>query len=67
MARPKTYPEDRVVQAVRMPKDLQQRLHEAADARDLSANFLAVKAITLYLDELVPADEVSARRHDLAS
>lgn len=62
MARPKVYEQERVVTAVRMPKELQSRLHEAATERDVSANLLAVKAITDYLDRLIPADELLVAR-----
>lgn len=62
MARPKKYNHERVTTAVRMSKDLQKRLKDAADERDISANLLAVKAITDYLDHLVPTDEILQRR-----
>lgn len=58
MARPKVHHEERVTTAFRIPKDLHQRLQEAAAERDLSANFLAVKALEEFLGNLVPADEL---------
>lgn len=62
MARPKVHHEDRVTTAFRLPKDLHARLHDAATDRDLSANFLAVKALEEFLDNLVPADELRLTR-----
>lgn len=58
MARPKVHHEERVTTAFRIPKDLHQRLQAAAAERDLSANFLAVKALEEFLGNLVPADEL---------
>jgi predicted transcriptional regulator len=57
MARPKVHHEDRVTTAVRIPESLHGRLREAADERELSANYLIVRAIEDYLDRLIPADE----------
>lgn len=62
MARPKVHHEERVTTAFRLPKDLHHRLQEAAAERDLSANFLAVKALEEFLDHLVPADELRLTR-----
>lgn len=58
MARPKKYDHERVTTAIRMSEDLQRRLRTAADERDISVNLLAVKAITDYLDHLVPTEEI---------
>lgn len=62
MARPKVHHEDRVTTAIRLPRELHEKLHEAAADRDLSANFLAVKAIEDFLDRLVPAEELRLTR-----
>lgn len=62
MARPRVHHEERVTTAFRLPKDLHQRLQEAAGERDLSANFLAVKALEGFPDHLVPADELRLTR-----
>lgn len=62
MARPKVHHEERITTAFRVPKDLHARLHEAAADRDLSANYLAVKALEEFLDNLVPADELRLTR-----
>lgn len=58
MARPKVHHEERVTTAFRLPRDLHQRLQDAAAERDLSANYLAVKALEEFLDNLVPAEEL---------
>lgn len=63
MARPKVHHEERVTTAFRLPKELHTRLTEAAAERDLSANFLAVKALEEFLDNLVPADELRLTRN----
>lgn len=65
MARPKIYDQERVTTALRMPKELQDRLHAAASERDVSANLLAVRAIADYLDRLVPTDELLVTREQL--
>jgi predicted transcriptional regulator len=54
--------EERVTTAFRLPKELHARLHEAAAERDLSANYLAVKALEDFLERLVPADELRLTR-----
>jgi predicted HicB family RNase H-like nuclease len=62
MARPKVHHEERITTAVRIPESLHSRLREAADERELSANYLIVRAIEDYLDRLIPADEFSLVR-----
>ena len=54
--------EERVTTAVRLPKSLHERLHQEADGRELSANYLIVKAIEQYLDRLIPQDEFTLTR-----
>lgn len=63
MARPKVHHEDRVTTAFRLPTELHARLTRAAAERDLSANFLAVKALEEFLDNLVPAEELRLTRN----
>ena len=58
MARPKVHHEKRITTAFRLPEELHARLQQAAAERDLSANYLAVKAIEELLDNLVPAEEL---------
>lgn len=43
---------DRITTAVRLPRDLHERLAEAAEDRDVSRNRLVTKALTAYLDRL---------------
>lgn len=52
MARPRLYSEPRVQTAFRLPQSLLHRLQAEADAREVSANYLVVKAIETHLREL---------------
>jgi hypothetical protein len=54
MARPRTYTEDRVATAVRLPVSVYRRLHQAAADRDVSANLLVTRAVTEFLNRLAP-------------
>lgn len=60
MARPRTFDEDRVATAVRLPASVHERLHAAAAERDVSANLLVTRAVTEYLERLVPVDAAVA-------
>lgn len=62
----KTENGDRVTTAVRLPRDLHERLHDEAEARELAVNFLVVRAIEHYLDRLIPADELQLIREGAA-
>lgn len=57
MARPKVYDEKRVTTAVRLPAELHDRLRDAAEARDVSVNFIVIKALQDYLERLIPVGE----------
>lgn len=48
--------------AIRFPEPLHERLKKAAEERDLSINFLVVKAVEEFLERLVPADEFRLTR-----
>jgi hypothetical protein len=61
MARPRTYTEDRVATAVRLPVSVYRRLHQAAADRDVSANLLVTRAVTEFLNRLAPAEAVLHR------
>jgi len=50
------------VTAVRLPPELHDWLRLAAQDRDLSINFLVVKAIEDFLRRLVPAEEIRLTR-----
>ena len=52
--------EGRISLHVRVPTELLERLRDEADQRDVSVNFLAVRAFTRYLENLAPVDEVLA-------
>lgn len=61
MARPKIYQERRITTAVRLPESLHQRLQEAAQSRDVSVNYLLIKAADHYLrSELVPLEAAAS-------
>lgn len=57
MARSKRQIESRVGTSFRLPKDLHARLLKEADARDVSASFFVERALTMYLDKLIPVDQ----------
>jgi predicted HicB family RNase H-like nuclease len=48
--------------AIRFPEPVHERLRVAAGERDLSINFLVVKAVEDFLDRLIPADELRLTR-----
>jgi predicted transcriptional regulator len=52
----------RTTTAIRFPDALHDRLKQAADERDLSINFLVVKAVEDFLERLLPADEFRLTR-----
>lgn len=58
MARPKKFHEKRVTTAIRLPEGLHERLHAAADERDVSVNLLVTHAVSEYLERLRPVAEV---------
>lgn len=64
MTRKRTEPstDKRVATAIRFPPELHRRLHEEAEARELSANFLVVKAVEEFLDRLIPSEEFRLTR-----
>jgi predicted HicB family RNase H-like nuclease len=48
--------------AVRFPEDLHARLVEAADERDVSVNWLVVKAVESFLARLIPVEDIQWTR-----
>ena len=44
---------------IRMPQELYDKLEKAAKERDLSMNWLIVKALEDFLPRLIPADQFS--------
>lgn len=62
MSRPRTYAEDRVTTRVALPPELHEQLGVAARDRGLSANALAVLALTDFLRRLIPVEELELVR-----
>jgi len=62
MARPKVHKENRVTTAIRVPEHLHGQLAQAAEERDLSVNYLVVRAIEDFLERLIPAEEMKLTR-----
>ena len=62
MARPKVHHEERVTTALRIPKDLHERLKAAAEERQVAVNLLAVKALDDYLARLIPVEDLQLTR-----
>ena len=60
VSRPRTYG-DRVATAIRLPTDLHAQLQEAADARDVSVNWLITRAVEQLLGRLGPTEPVATR------
>lgn len=52
----------RTTTAIRFPEELHDLLRTAADERDLSINYLVVKAVEDYLPRLKPASELRLTR-----
>jgi predicted HicB family RNase H-like nuclease len=52
----------RTATAIRFPEPVHERLRFAAEERDLSVNFLVVKAVEEFLDRLIPAHELRLTR-----
>lgn len=52
----------RTATAIRFPEEVHERLRDAADERDLSINWLVVKAVEDFLDRLIPVDELRLTR-----
>lgn len=52
----------RMTTAIRFPEPLHEQLKEAADERDLSINFLVVKACEEFVERLLPVDEMRFTR-----
>ena len=50
--------DERVRVTLRLPADLRDRLSEAALERDVSMNWLGVRAFEEFLSQLIPADEI---------
>lgn len=60
--RPKTYKRKRMTTSIRFPDEMLAALHQAADERDISVNFLVNRAVVEFLDRLIPPDEIKFTR-----
>ena len=48
----------RTTTAIRFPPELHEALRVAAEERDLSINYLVIRAVQDFLPHLIPADEL---------
>lgn len=56
--RPKSHAKSRTTTAIRFPPEMHERLWKEAEGRDLSINFLVVKAVGEFLERLIPVDDM---------
>jgi predicted DNA-binding protein len=61
-ARPATSKNPRTATAIRFPEELHERLRDAAEAYGLPLNFLVVKAMEEFLDNMIPPSEFRLTR-----
>jgi predicted HicB family RNase H-like nuclease len=57
MATQKQTKDQRTATAVRFPEQLHEELVRAAEERDLSVNYIVVRAVQDFLPRLIPANE----------
>jgi predicted transcriptional regulator len=62
--RPRVYDQPRVATAVRLPKQLHERIQREADERQVSVNYIVERAIERYLDRMVPVAELQLERDE---
>ena len=55
MGRPRIYDEPRIATAIRLPVSLRDELQAVAAEREVSVNFLVIRAVSDYLQQLPPA------------
>ena len=60
MARPRTYDEERVATAIRLPVSLHSDLRRLAHARDVSVNYLITRAVEELLANDPGPDDAAA-------
>ena len=48
----------RTTTAIRFPPELHEKLTQAAADRDLSINYIVVKAVEQFVERLLPVDEI---------
>jgi predicted DNA-binding protein len=66
MPRPRVYDQPRVATAVRLPKQLHERIQREADERQVSVNYIVERAIERYLERMVPVAELQLERDERA-
>lgn len=59
MPRPKVYEEPRVATAVRLPTSLHEELKQVAASRDVSVNFLVIRAVSDFVARVSNSDPLS--------
>lgn len=62
VGRPRIYDEPRVATAIRLPASLRDELQAVAAERDVSVNFLVIRAVSDYLRRLPATDPARPRR-----
>ena len=55
-------PKQRTATAIRFPEEIHEKLVQAAEERDLSVNYLVVKAVADFLPRLIPDAELTLTR-----
>lgn len=61
MARPRVYDEKRVTTAARLPKTVHAKLKAEAKERDVSVNYLIVRAVERYFGAMPPPERSSRK------
>lgn len=61
MANTRTH-KPRTTTAIRFPDELHEQLKQAAEDRELSINFLVVKAVEDFLPRLIPVEDFTLTR-----
>ena len=56
MGRPRIYDEPRIATAIRLPASLRDELDTVATQREVSVNYLVIRAVSDYLRRLPPPD-----------
>ncbi len=59
MPRPRIYEEERVATAIRLPTSLHDDLKRIANTRDVSVNFLIIRAVSDLLERVEDVDPLS--------
>ena len=54
--------DDLTTTAIRFPDELHERLRIAAEERDLSINYLVVKAVEEFVENLIPVEDLTLTR-----